>query len=286
MKTTLSLMAAILVIGSAQARTEIPESLESICKEIEVLVAKDQLDASLTCDFKSMTETEARAVTQGEICQVYAQKELGLPMMPQGTKPVSAKVVNLNDKRVQITVDHGVIKNVSLSQMSWWYRNLANPRILKTKLSDCLPYTILDKDHIDVGSRNTNAHGEIVPGSKVTFNEMTKFNGQAYHLNEEINVADIKSSYLRYEKRKIKGISLGLTLGVTERYFQAEGNGVRVISILTAGIDGAKHPQLSKLNKILIGKLFPHPNQQAWINHSSQEIANLTTFIPWILSKQ
>jgi hypothetical protein len=292
MKALSTLMMTLTLAFQAQAATTTnshftAETLESICQDISSSIQDATTLKNFKCDFHRLSDSESKSqVTQGEICQEYAEKELGMPVLPEDTKPQSVKVSNLPDGRVQVTVDHGIIANVNLDQMNWWYKNLTNTKILEVKEKNCKPYTILDKDHIDVGAKNVSATGEIVPQSLMHFNEITRFNGKSYHLNEEVLVTAINKNYIRYEKRKLFGISLGLTLGLTERYFRAEKNGVRVISVLTAGINSEEHPTLSHLNKILIGKLFPNSNQMAWVNHCSEEVANLSLFIPWILKKQ
>jgi hypothetical protein len=262
-------------------------SLESICHELSSSIKDSDTLKKFSCDFKILSQKESESSeTPGKICQDYANRTLGLPKLPNITRPESSKITLLPDGRVQIRVEHGVIAKVTLKEMGWWYRNLANPKVLKNKSNNCLPYIILDADHIGVKAKDVLPSGEIKAGSTIHVEEMTHFANKAYHLEEDLLISEITDKYMRQEKRKLFGISLGVTLGQTDRYFTEENGGVRVVSILTAGIDSKKHPKLSNLNKILIKKLFPSGNQNAWINHTTEEVSNLTVFIPWLLSKQ
>lgn len=198
--------------------------------------------------------------------------------VPWVMKPLaSAKTEEtaLPDGRVQLRVEHDLLRGVTPPMLVWWWRNIAGEMKVSERIyPNYLVWHPIDHIHFEVVKRLPD--GDVGPGA-------------VFHLVEALG-ADMKNlidarlhlQTLDETGAAVEVYALGQTVLQIRGQFLPRGEGTQFISIMTIGSAG----WLGKvgLNEWLINRFFPAARRKAWLKHSVEEIGNLEFFLPGLHS--
>jgi hypothetical protein len=247
-------------------------------------------------------------------CKDEAQR-VGVPRHEIAAPDITTKT--LDDGRLRITVKHAPLQHLSFEQMEWWLAHMGSafPRDARGKqLSDCQPYVLLDDDHVTIEQSNVGPEGRLSVDSRLHFKEIltVERTGKPLVMDEDVRITKLDPSAEQFVKDKLFGVTLPLTLVTVDRTYEAVGDDLQLVTVLTAGIEnrhistffdaearitndrpelgavvkeffsGLKGLAIRELNSLLLKKMFDDDVQSAWKHHTTEEYGALDTYIPWV----
>ena len=189
-------------------------------------------------------------------------------------KPLSsAKTLEtaLPDGRVQLRIEHDVLRGVTTDMLVWWWRNIDGEMELggKTYSKYLIWHPI---DHIQFTVLQRLSDGSVGPGA--IFHLVEDLGAQGRHLID----AALRLVSLDETGAAVELQVLGNTALRIEGQFLPRPEGVQLISTMTIGFSGWL--RRTGLNPWLIEWRFPAERRNAWLKHSVEEIGNLQFFLP------
>jgi len=199
--------------------------------------------------------------------------------VPWVMKPLSSAKTEeavLPDGRVQLKVEHDLLRGVTPAMLVWWWRNIGGEMGLNGRIYPrYLVWHPIDHIHFEVVRRLPDE--TVGPGA-------------VFHLVEALG-ADMKNlidARLHLQKLDETGAmvevyTLGQTVLQIRGLFLPREEGTQLISTMTIGSSG----WLGEvgLNEWLINRFFPSDRRKAWLKHSVEEIGNLEFFLPGLHSR-
>lgn len=194
--------------------------------------------------------------------------------VPWTMKPLSSAKTSetvLPDGRVQLRVEHPVLRGVTPAMLAWWWRNIdgtidiggqTHPRYLVWHPVDHIHFELAQR--LPDGAVGPGAVFHIVEALGADMDNLIDARLQLRELSEAGAIVEVRS--LAQTVLQIRG-----------EFLPREG-GTQVISTMTIGSTGWLRGL--GLNAPLIERFFPPARRKAWLRHSVEEIGNLEFFLP------
>jgi hypothetical protein len=194
--------------------------------------------------------------------------------VPWTMKPLSSAKTRetvLPDGRVQLHIEHDLLRGVSPQMLVWWWRNMAGEMEVKGQIYPrYLIWHPIDHIHFELVERLPD--GSVGPGA-------------VFHIVEALG-ADMKNLIdARLHLRELgDGGAMVEVRALAQTVLQIRGQfvpreaGTQVISTMTIGSSNWLGD--FGLNPWLTGRYFPPERRKVWLKHSVEEIGNLQFFLP------
>ena len=175
------------------------------------------------------------------------------------------------DGRVQLNVEHDLLRGVTPPMLVWWWRNIGGEMELNGRIYPrYLVWHPIDHIHFEVVKRLPD--GGVGPGA--VFHLVEALGADMKHL------IDARLHLLKLDETGgvVEVYALGQTVLQIRGQFLLREEGTQFISTMTIGSSG----WLGEvgLNEWLINRFFPADRRKAWLKHSVEEIGNLEFFLP------
>ncbi len=190
-------------------------------------------------------------------------------------KPLSSAKIQENmlpDGRVELRIEHDLLRGVTPGMLVWWWRNIEGDMDLGGKIyARYLIWHPIDHIYFEVMHR--------LPDGRVDV-------GSVFHLVEALgadmrNLLDVMLRLAQLDETgaRVELRALGRVAMQIQGQFLPQGEGTQVITTMTVGLQGP-FGGLHGLNRLLIDWFFPAERRKAWLKHSVEEIGNLQFFLP------
>lgn len=177
----------------------------------------------------------------------------------------------LRDGRLELHIQHDVIRGVTPQMLAWWFRNIEGEMELGGQMYP--RYLVWHPiDHISFKVVKRLPDGSVGVGSQ--FHIVEAFGGDMRHLLDQVfHVQQLDDTGIVLETH-VMGRAV---LRLHEEFVPVEGGtqyNVRAILGLSSWIGRAG------LNRIMLPRRFPSDKRKAWLKHNVEEVGNFQFFLP------
>ncbi len=188
-------------------------------------------------------------------------------------KPLSSaktQEIILPDGRIELRVEHEMLRGVTPEMLAWWWRNIEGQMELERQLYP--RYLIWHPiDHIYFRVLRRLPDGNVGVGS--VFHLVEAFHAEPRYLVD----AALHLRKLDETGAAVELPVLGQTALRIEGQFVKRNEGTDLKSVMTIGFSAWPG---RALNGWLIERNFPADKRAAWLRHSVEEIGNFQFFLP------
>lgn len=194
--------------------------------------------------------------------------------VPWAMKPLSsAKTTEtvLSDDRVQLRVEHSVLRGVTPAMLEWWFRNMDGVMELGGQTHPrYLVWHPVDHIHLELARRLPD--GSVGPGA--VYHIVEALGADMDNLiDARLHLRELSEAGALVEVRALAQTVLQLR----GDFLQREG-GAALVSTMTIGSTGWLGGL--RLNALLVARFFPPARRKAWLKHVVEEFGNLEFFLP------
>lgn len=191
--------------------------------------------------------------------------------VPWTMKPLSSAKTRetvVEHDRVELRVEHELLRGVNPAMLAWWWRNLdGEVDLFEKKYPRYLIWHPADHIHLTTVTRAPDGGA-----------------GTVIHIVEALggdmgNLVDVQLHLREVGERAIVAevVTLNYTVVRIHGEITAQPDGTRIVTTMTLGFTS---PPTAWLNSWLIDRYFPPERRNAWLKHCVEEIGNLEFFLP------